>query len=334
MASSTQSSFIVLVSLVFFRFFSGSYAATLIITKKCSYTVWPAILSAAGTSPLSATGFALNPGDSNNIAVPPAWSGRLWGRTLCSHGIAGKFSCVTGDCGSSTIECAGNNAASPVTLVEFTLNGTGGLDLYGVSLVYGFNLPVRIEPRGGNCRVTGCVRDLNAACPIELKVVRDGEGVGCKNACHAEPCLHSELFKSACPGAHLYAYDHDSFTCASADYTINFCPTSSTSSIEPRNKKYPLSAVDNPVPGGHVDCSPINVKAVVVALASICGLFIAVRIKIRLSKGNCLFSIGTGTTTETTTAANPGEAANPREIANPQEINVELGVSIGTRTEN
>jgi len=87
--------------------------------------VWPAILSGVGSSLLSTTGFALIQGGSNTLAVPPAWSGRLWGRTLCSLDITGKFSCVTGDCGTSTVECAGGNPALPVTQVEFDLNGTG-----------------------------------------------------------------------------------------------------------------------------------------------------------------------------------------------------------------
>ena len=79
-------------------------------------------------------------------------------RTLCSDNT-GKFSCITGDCSSSSaIECSGGSIpASPVTLVDFTLNGIGGLDYYHISLVYGFNLPVRVQPwRGKNkCHPTG-----------------------------------------------------------------------------------------------------------------------------------------------------------------------------------
>lgn len=83
----------------------GSNSATFTIVNKCSYPVWPGILSGAGTAQLATTGFALQPGESKAVAVPTAWSGRLWGRNLCSTDSARKFSCVTGDCGSSAVEC-------------------------------------------------------------------------------------------------------------------------------------------------------------------------------------------------------------------------------------
>lgn len=199
------------------------------VTNKCSYTVWPAILSAARSLPVHTPGLVLQPGDTNTIQVPPTWSGRLWGRTLCSYNITGSFTCVTGDCISSTVECGG--ATAPVTLAEFTLNGTGGLDYFDVSLVDGFNLPLVVEPRSAigaeNCRATGCRRNLNKKCPVELQVIKEGEGVvGCKSSCEVhEPCsnnsnLFSHFLKTRCPDA----YHNASFTCVSADFTITFCP--------------------------------------------------------------------------------------------------------------
>jgi len=188
--------------------------------------VWPAILSGAGSSLISTTGFALIPGESNTLPMPQAWSGRLWGRTLCSLDITGNFSCVTGDCGTSTVECAGGNPAPPVTLVEFDLNGTG-LNLFDISLVDGFNLPVRVAPKGENCSAVGCLEDLNTVCPMELKVIRDGEAVGCKSTCKTDPCSSSLFFKTACSGARVYTYDnYGFFTCSSPHYIVTFCPTS------------------------------------------------------------------------------------------------------------
>ncbi|KAL6345371.1 hypothetical protein AAG906_015854 [Vitis piasezkii] len=246
---------ILLLQLLFL--FSGAFSATFTIVNKCSYPVWPGILSNAGTAQLPTTGFALQPDESNSLSLPTAWSGRLWGRTLCSVDSAGKFTCITGDCGSGTLECSGGGAAPPATLAEFTLNGANGLDFYDVSLVDGYNLPMLVAPQGGtggNCTITGCVADLNAACPSELKVssIEGGEGsesVACKSACEAfgdaqyccsgayatpdtcKPSAYSEYFKSACPRAYSYAYDDGSstFTCASADYTITFCPSPATS---------------------------------------------------------------------------------------------------------
>ncbi|PIN14972.1 hypothetical protein CDL12_12397 [Handroanthus impetiginosus] len=238
-----------------------AFSATFTIVNQCSYTVWPGLLSGAGTPSLPTTGFALNPGASFPITVPTSWSGRIWGRTHCSEdSTTGKFTCVTGDCGSGTVECSRGGAVPPATLAEFTLNGAGGLDFYDVSLVDGYNLPMLVVPRngaGGNCTTTGCVVDLNGACPAELKVVNapsttEGSGgacVACKSACEAfgdpkyccsgeygtpntcKPSMYSELFKNACPRAYSYAYDDgtSTFTCESADYVVTFCPAPSAS---------------------------------------------------------------------------------------------------------
>ncbi|XP_073026687.1 thaumatin-like protein 1 [Primulina eburnea] len=243
-----------LVSWLIMLISGGAFSATFTFVNQCSYTVWPGILSNAGTPQLSTTGFALGPGGSVPIPVPSAWSGRMWGRTFCSQNpTSGKFTCVTGDCGSGNMECSGGGAEPPATLAEFTLNGADGLDFYDVSLVDGYNLPMLVVPKNGdrgNCTVTGCIADLNAACPSDLKVTNDdGASVACKSACEAfedpqyccsgeyatpdtcRPTAYSELFKNACPRAYSYAYDDGSstFTCASADYDITFCPTPSAS---------------------------------------------------------------------------------------------------------
>ncbi|KAK1385911.1 thaumatin-like protein 1b [Heracleum sosnowskyi] len=227
------------------------YSATFTLVNQCSYPVWPSLLSGAGTPPLSTTGFLLSPGTSNSLFVPLSWSGRIWGRTLCTLDSANKFTCATADCGSGTVECAGSGAIPPATLAEFTLNGADGLDFYDVSLVDGYNLPMTIVPSGGtagNCSATGCSAELNGPCPMELKVIggeSGSESVACKSACLAfgdakyccngkygtpdtcKPTMYSEFFKNACPHAYSYAYDDgtSTFTCASADYTITFCPS-------------------------------------------------------------------------------------------------------------
>lgn len=248
-----------LISLFFLIFLlsgSGAYSATFTIINKCRYLVWPGILSNAGTQQLPTTGLSLQPGESNTLLVPASWSGRLWGRTFCTQdATTGKFTCLTGDCGSSTVECSGGGAAPPASLAEFTLNGAGGLDFYDVSLVDGYNLPMLITPQGGgsggNCTITGCVAELNNACPNELQVLDsvNSQAVACKSACDAfedpqyccngayatpdtcKPSSYSQFFKNACPRAYSYAYDDgtSTFTCAGADYVITFCPSPTTS---------------------------------------------------------------------------------------------------------
>ncbi|KAF0929084.1 hypothetical protein E2562_015197 [Oryza meyeriana var. granulata] len=242
----------------------GCRAATFTITNNCGYTVWPGLLSSAGSAPLSTTGFALAPGASQAVAAPSGWSGRMWGRTLCAPADGGKFACATGDCGSGDVQCNGGGAAPPATLAEFTLDGSGGLDFFDVSLVDGYNLPMLVTPLGtastsgsGKCAATGCVAELNGACPADLRVASASSGssaaVACRSACEAfgsaeyccsgaygnpntcRPSAYSEFFKSACPRAYSYAYDDSTstFTCAAGatDYSITFCPAAPTSRI-------------------------------------------------------------------------------------------------------
>jgi len=205
--------------------------------------VWPGILANAGSPRLDSTGFELPADTSRGFRAPTGWSGRFWGRTGCNFEGSGVGYCVTGDCGTGGVECNGAGAEPPATLAEFTL-GSGGQDFYDVSLVDGYNLPVLVEVSGGSglCATTGCVVDLNQACPSELKA---GNGEACKSACEAfgnpeyccsgaygspsacKPTIYSQMFKSACPRSYSYAYDDASstFTCSGADYTITFCPS-------------------------------------------------------------------------------------------------------------
>jgi hypothetical protein len=130
------------------------------IVNKCRYTIWPGLLSGATSPPLPTTGFTLKSGNSRTIQIPKAWSGRIWARTLCGQDSEGKFSCITADCGSGKVACAGGGAKPPATLAEFTLNGADGLDFYDVSLVDG-----------------KCVRCLTHVSIIELYLYKHGLGM-------------------------------------------------------------------------------------------------------------------------------------------------------------
>ncbi|KAG6479215.1 hypothetical protein ZIOFF_062677 [Zingiber officinale] len=230
----------------------GADSTTFNFVNKCSYTVWPATLSNGGIAPLPQTGFELTSGASASVEAPAGWGGRMWVRTRCSNDAAtGKFSCLSGDCGSGQVACLGAGGAPPATLMEFTLNGADGNDYYDVSNVDGFNAPVSVVAIGGTrgCNSTACPADIHAVCPEELKVAApDGSVVGCKSACLAfntdehccrgafglpdtcKPSNYSMIFKKACPQAYSYAYDDktSTFTCAGATaYTLTICPTAS-----------------------------------------------------------------------------------------------------------
>ncbi|XP_028768026.1 thaumatin-like protein 1b isoform X2 [Neltuma alba] len=246
--------FLIILIFLALSFLSEVQPASFKIVNKCRHTIWPGLLSGATSPQLSTTGFALPSGKSETINIPKSWSGRIWARTLCGRDSDGKFSCLTADCGSGQVQCAGG-AKPPATLAEFTLNGADGLDFYDVSLVDGYNLPMLIVAKGGKrggCSATGCLVDLNGACPADLKVASGngtGKSVACRSACEAfgdpqyccseayatpdtcHPSVYSEFFKHACPRAYSYAYDDktSTYTCASADYLIIFCPLPYTS---------------------------------------------------------------------------------------------------------
>ncbi|TVU31325.1 hypothetical protein EJB05_23007 [Eragrostis curvula] len=260
--------------LVFLVLWREGDAATFTFVNRCPNAVWPGILSNAGSPRLEPTGFELQPGGARPVAAPSGWSGRMWARTGCSQdGATGRLVCATGDCGSGAAECAGAGAAPPATLAEFTLDGSGGLDFYDVSLVDGYNLPVLVEPSrpsGGpaSCAAAGCAADLNAMCPAEL---RAGGGAACRSACDAfarpeyccsgafaspatcRPTAYSQVFKSACPRSYSYAFDDptSTFTCGGGpDYTITFCPgatPSQKSTTMPGATPTPVATT--PVPG-------------------------------------------------------------------------------------
>uniref|UniRef100_A0ACD5XEC9 Uncharacterized protein n=1 Tax=Avena sativa TaxID=4498 RepID=A0ACD5XEC9_AVESA len=235
-------------------------ATSFSFTNACAHPVWVGTLSGATSPPLSSTGFYLASGATTALAAPSSgvWSGNFWARTGCAtDGSTGRFSCATADCGSGDVACGGRGPAPPVTLAEITLAapGSGGLDFYDVSLVDGFNVPLRIAPSSGatsgnnGCSAAACAGDVNAVCPSDLRVVAgSGSGsavVACKSACNAYgtaryccsgdygtpqacgPTNYSQVFKAACPTAYSYAYDDASstFTCSgAAAYDVTFCP--------------------------------------------------------------------------------------------------------------
>ncbi|KAM1166233.1 hypothetical protein PS1_025871 [Malus domestica] len=220
-------------------FFSGARAAKITFTNNCPNTVWPGTLTGDQKPQLSLTGFELASKANRSVDAPSPWSGRFWGRTRCSTDAAGKFSCETADCGSGQVACNGTSAAPPATVVEIKISEKWGQDLYDVTLVDGFNLPISVAPQGGTseCMASTCDANVNAACPAELQVKAvDGSVISCKSACMAfnepkycctasndtcQPTEYSQILEQQCPIAYNYAY----LSCnGRPDYIITFCP--------------------------------------------------------------------------------------------------------------
>ncbi|TVU30183.1 hypothetical protein EJB05_21793, partial [Eragrostis curvula] len=168
--------------------FSMPLAKTFTISNNCGHKVWPGILSSAGSPPLDSNGFVLAPNVSWSLPAPPGWSGRLWGRTLCSTDSA------TGDCGSGRLD---------------VLRGQRSRVHAGRPRRHGL---LRREPQstGTNCTQTGCMADLNGACPTDLRVACKSafEAFGSLEHCctgedgnpnKCRPSAYSQFLKNACP---------------------------------------------------------------------------------------------------------------------------------------
>ncbi|KAG6776832.1 hypothetical protein POTOM_016622 [Populus tomentosa] len=218
-------------------------------------------------TPTIPTGFSLGEKDGKETTTSDDWAGRFWGRTHCTEDDTGRFSCITGDCGSGKIECSTVPAgSSPVTMAEFKINNAG-LDFFNVSLLDGYNLPLLVLPSNKSCKKAGCVVDLNGVCPSELSVnSSDGKIAGCRSACEAfgsqqycctgdyatpstcKPTSYSQNFKRKCPSAYTYPLDDETgtFSCASSDYQIVFCAGNTTVYSSPAEPPPPPTVIIAP----------------------------------------------------------------------------------------
>ncbi|PVG04006.1 thaumatin-like protein [Serendipita vermifera] len=236
---------------------------TFTVYNACPFTIWPAVftdLNVGSAVPNVPTGWEAPAWSVRTFSVPNNWrAGRIWGRRNCNFSTnPGPTSCKTGGCnGGLLCDSRTGTGVPPATLAEFTLSASDGLDWYDVSLVDGYNLPMRISPTQG-CPVADCPVDLGPNCPAPLRGPTDSTGfpLGCRSACEANlsgnpanspnccsgqystpaTCPASGVayysyFKNNCPRSYAYAYDESSgtalWTCPSsknADYTITFCP--------------------------------------------------------------------------------------------------------------
>merc|ERR1711875_107000 len=230
---------------------------TFTFKNRCSQDLW---MGALVSFIPNKGGWKLSKRTQNSVSVPPDFSGRFWARTGRTGTVGKDFHCETGNCGP-WIECSWDyvhrGGAPPATLAEFTLNGFGNQDYYDVSLVDGFNVPLKIQvntPTEGNpanywCKNPECAVDINQVCPSELEVRKGGKRVACMSACEKfktdeyccrPPCCgkpetctsdkwevnYPGLVKGHCPTAYSYAYNDktSTFFCRNTDYTVIFCP--------------------------------------------------------------------------------------------------------------
>jgi hypothetical protein len=227
-----------------------------IFINNTSGTIWVGALNNPGFALPDHGGWAMAAGITTTLNLPTGWQGRFWGRTGCNFDSAGNGSCETGDCGR-VLQCNGAGGVPPTTLAEFTLDAPsiGGTDIYDVSLVDGYNLPMTIHTSNATpanadphtCAETGCMFDINATCPAELQVKNaGGKVIACNSACNAFntdqyccrgaystpqtckaenwPVNYDKIFKKVCKDSYSYAYDDGTSTygCKDCSYTITF----------------------------------------------------------------------------------------------------------------
>lgn len=242
---------------------AGVSSRTFTVYNACPFTIWPAMftdLNVGTAIPAFQTGWEAPAYSKVSFTVPNNWkAGRIWGRRNCDFsGNPGSNSCLDGGCnGGLLCDAHTGTGVPPATAAEFTLSTDSNKDFYDVSLVDGFNLPMRITNNVG-CPVAECPVDLGPSCPSQLQGPFDSSGssVGCKSACFANldgnqgdsgnccsgshntaaTCPPSGVafysyFKNNCPNSYVYAYDESSgtalWTCnaaLNADYTVTFCP--------------------------------------------------------------------------------------------------------------
>ncbi|KAF4607905.1 hypothetical protein EYR40_000241 [Pleurotus pulmonarius] len=170
----------------------GANARTFTVFNACPFTIWPAMftdLNVAPNVPNFATGWEAGAFTSVSFSVPDNWkAGRIWGRRNCDFSSnPGPNSCLDGGCnGGLLCDAHTGTGVPPASVAEWTLQGDGNRDFYDVSLVDGYNLPMRITNNVG-CPVADCAVDLGPNCPAPLKGPFDASGfpVGCRSACQA-----------------------------------------------------------------------------------------------------------------------------------------------------
>jgi Thaumatin family len=148
---------------------------------------------------------------SAQFCMPKNWkSGTFWPRTGCvlDESVSpATITCETGGCydtsntGQQLLDCSpsiqGGSPTNPATQFEVTSTPTS-LN-YDVSMAAGFNVESYVAPVGGGwivpgtpatdiaaCLTADCKADLNATCPIDLKMVSSDDPnktIGCLDPC-------------------------------------------------------------------------------------------------------------------------------------------------------
>ena len=197
----------------------ASSCPKLTLNNLCPYPVWPLVTANAGYPSVAGTDDARLDGNGEGLvtmALPQgAWSGRVVARTGCvDDGMACGDDC-------SPPQCETGNAP-PGTVAQVSV---GGLAVYSVSLVDGFNVPMVVTPHdfaaGAQCPTLGCAVDLTQdqeCCPA---------GAGAPQGSCGPGGTQAALFKAKCPDTRTTSTDIEATPqdcIAPGELKVVFCP--------------------------------------------------------------------------------------------------------------
>ncbi|KAF7363779.1 Thaumatin-like protein [Mycena sanguinolenta] len=238
------------------------------VKNACPYTVWPAIYTSLGAQPSQPNGWVAPANTSVTFTVPDLWVSIHWpvlyqteaklNRTVAFGDAATVISLST--LGQTRALLADAPEASCARAL-FIFNSASPQDYYDISLIVGYNVPMRIDNHAA-CGNPSCPVNLNPSCPTAQKGPFDpttGAALGCTSACELDKahglganstncctgmyntpstCPSSNVtnynyYKSNCVNTYAYPFDESSgtasWTCSTlqkAAYTITFCPSS------------------------------------------------------------------------------------------------------------
>lgn len=196
--------------------------------NNCDETVWVGAIGNPGFPVLNGGGWEMLPQAHQSVDVAVGWSGRFWPRTGCTFDASGNGTCLSGSCLEADNKTfgllCGYSGTPPASLVEPTLDapsGNGPYDVYDVSFVDGWSVPVSVLPVAGTfnpeappglqapwCTLSGC--SDAPVCPGPY--VLPGSPNSCLSPCQADPsdknCCSCSLSspitcpEAACSGAY------------------------------------------------------------------------------------------------------------------------------------
>ncbi|KAF8754527.1 thaumatin-like protein [Rhizoctonia solani] len=214
-------------------FFSLATARLFTVYNACPFTIWPAVwtnTSYGNAFPLVEGGWEAPTNTSKQFAVPDNWAaGRIWGRRGCDFSNPKDKVPIPA---SQEVNPVRIDGAAPTTLAEWTLSPTDDrADYYDVSLLDGFDLPIRITP-SAECPAAECAVDLVATCPEPLRIPTDqnqpaqadfvfceldgnpGNSANCctgqfstQEACPSNNIAFFDYFRGSCPTAYAWTFD-------------------------------------------------------------------------------------------------------------------------------